>query len=71
MPNSTCKGCPDRKPGCHDHCERFNAWQQLHKAELAYTYDMTHTMSCYHRTYEDKHRERGRKRYLGANGGDE
>ena len=47
MTNPTCKGCPDRKLGCHDHCERFKAWQQMHKAELAYTYDMTHTMSCY------------------------
>ena len=61
---------PGPNPGCHDHCERFKAWQQMHKAELAYTYDMTHTMSCYHRTYEDKHRERGRKRYLGTHGGD-
>lgn len=40
MTNSTCKGCLDRKPGCHDHCERFKAWQQLHKAELAYSCDI-------------------------------
>ncbi len=26
MTNPTCKGCLDRKPGCHDHCERFKAW---------------------------------------------
>lgn len=70
MTNQTCKGCPDRKPGCHDQCERFKAWQHPKKAELSYIYDMTHTMSCYHRTYEDKHRKQGRKRYLGANGGD-
>ena len=70
MTNPTCKGCPDRKPGCHDHCERFKAWQQLHQAERAYTYDMTHTMSCYHRTYEDKHRARGKKKYFEQNGGD-
>ena len=69
MTNQTCKGCPDRHPGFHDSCERFRAWQQEHKAELAYTYDMTHTMSCYHRTYEDKHRERHKKRFFGPNGG--
>lgn len=45
MTNPTCNGCPDRKPGCHDQCERFKAWQQPHKAELDYVYDMTHTMS--------------------------
>lgn len=70
MTNSTCKECPERSPGCHDRCERFKAWQQLHQAERAYTYDMTHTMSCYHRTYEDRHRERGKKKYFGQNEGD-
>ncbi len=25
----TCKGCPDRTPGCHDHCEKY----QKEKAE--------------------------------------
>lgn len=31
---------------------------------------MTVSGMVYRYDYEDKHRERGRKRYLGANGGD-
>lgn len=69
MTNRTCKGCPDRHEACHDHCERYRAWKQEREAEQSYTYDMTHKMSCYRRTYEDKHRERYKKRFFGLNGG--
>ena len=24
--NAPCKGCPDRYPACHDHCERYQAF---------------------------------------------
>lgn len=37
MTNSTCKGCPERSPGCHDRCERFQEWRKTHAAELRYT----------------------------------
>lgn len=24
---SPCKGCPDRYPGCHDHCDKYQEWK--------------------------------------------
>lgn len=33
----TCKGCPDRYPGCHDHCDKYKrekAEYEKRKAEL-------------------------------------
>lgn len=27
---SPCKGCTERYPGCHDHCEKYDTW----KAEI-------------------------------------
>ena len=38
MTNPTCKDCPERSPGCHDHCERFQEWRTNHIAELHYTH---------------------------------
>lgn len=32
----------------------------------AFVYELNHSQSVYHRDYEDKHRERGKKRYLGS-----
>lgn len=69
MDNPCCKDCPTRHTACHDHCERFKAWRAEHEAEASYTKQMTDSGKVYRRTYEDKHRERGRKRYMGANGG--
>ena len=37
MTNATCKDCPERYPGCHDRCERFQEWRKTHAAELRYT----------------------------------
>ena len=39
------------------------------KAENAYNQAMTGHVGVYHRDHEDRHREKGRKRYMGANGG--
>jgi hypothetical protein len=38
-------------------------------AEAAYTREMLDTGKVYHYDHEDRHRERGRKKYMGANGG--
>ena len=27
MKVSPCKGCADRNPGCHDHCEAYKEWK--------------------------------------------
>lgn len=70
MDKAICKGCPDRELACHDHCLRYQRWRLEHEAERQYTYEMTHTMSYYHRSYEDKRRESGAKKYFGHNGGD-
>lgn len=70
MDKMTCKDCPDRHLACHDHCLRYQRWRLDHEAERQYTYDMTHTMSCYRRDWEDRRRETGQKRYFGFCGGD-
>lgn len=38
-------------------------------AEAAYTREMLDTGKVYRYDYEDRHREQGRKKYMGANGG--
>lgn len=64
-----CKDCPARHEACHGHCERFAAWRAEHKAEVDYNRRMTASAIVYRTDYEDRHRQRGRKRYFGANGG--
>ena len=46
-----------------------NAKLQELEAEKAYNRAMTGDVGVYHRDHEDRHREKGRKRYMGANGG--
>lgn len=33
--NFSCKGCPDRHPGCHAKCEKYNREKAAHEAEKA------------------------------------
>lgn len=65
--NTPCKNCPARHPICHD--SRQNARYAQRRAEAAYTREMLDTGKVYHYDHEDRHRERGRKKYMGANGG--
>lgn len=37
--------CPDRRPGCHAHCDAYLAWQKRHNEEKD-------------RVYEEKARQR-------------
>ena len=30
---SPCKGCADRYPACHDHCERFKEYKEIREKE--------------------------------------
>lgn len=69
MTNSSCKDCTARSTACHDSCERFAAWRAAHEAETTYTRKMLDPSKVYHYGSDDKHRERGRKRYTGKNGG--
>ena len=32
-----CQGCTTRYPGCHDHCESYQAWKAEHDAILEKT----------------------------------
>ena len=34
MTDAPCRGCSDRRAGCHASCERYRGWNELHKAEL-------------------------------------
>lgn len=69
MKISACKDCPARYPTCHDHCESYAAWKKERDAETTYTRQMLDSGTVYHYDSEDKHRNRGRKKYMGANGG--
>lgn len=64
-----CKDCPAWHEACHDHCERFAAWRAWHKADAAYNHRMLDRCTVYHTDHEDRHRQRGRKRRFGKNGG--
>lgn len=70
MTNPCCKDCPDRHTACHDSCPKFAEWRREHAAEADYTRRMTAIGKVYRRNWEDKHREKGKKRFLGHNGGD-
>lgn len=69
MVKSFCKDCPNRHTICHDNCEKYQKYKQELAAESSYNRVMTGSIGVYHRGYEDRHREKGRKRYMGANGG--
>lgn len=63
--NTPCKDCPARHPVCHDSCLKYAEFKRQRGAEAAYTREMLDTGN----DHEDRHRERGRKKYMGANGG--
>lgn len=67
MTNSSCKDCTARSPACHYRFERFAAWRAAHEAETTYTRKMLDPGKVYHYGSDDKHRERGRKLYMGKN----
>lgn len=69
MKMTPCKDCPARHPVCHDTCPKHAEFKRQHIAELAYTKQMTDRGVVYRYDHEDRHRERGRKKYMGANGG--
>jgi hypothetical protein len=69
MVKSFCKDCPNRHAICHDTCEKYQKYKQELAVESSYNRAMTGSIGVYHRGYEDRHREKGRKRYMGANGG--
>lgn len=69
MMRKCCKDCSTRHTACHDVCPKYAEYKRQRAAELAYTKQMTDRGVVYRYDYEDRHRERGRKKYMGANGG--
>jgi len=61
-----CHNCTSRKPACHDTCERYKEEKADFEERKEFVRKMNHSESVYHRDYEDKHRERGKKRFLGS-----
>lgn len=61
-----CLNCTSRHQACHDTCEKYKAEKKDFEERKAFVYELNHSQSVYHRDYEDKHRERGKKRYLGS-----
>ena len=61
-----CHNCTSRHTACHDTCEKYKAEKQDFGERKAFVYELNHSQSVYHRDYEDKHRERGKKRFLGS-----
>ena len=52
--------------GMYPTCEKYKAEKQDFEERKAFVYELNHSQSVYHRDYEDKHRERGKKRFLGS-----
>ena len=63
------KACPARHPVCHATCPKYAEFKRPRGAEAAYTREMLDIGKVYRYDHEDRHRERGRKKYMGANGG--
>lgn len=61
-----CHNCTSRKPACHDTCEQYKAEKEDLENRKEFVRKLNHTESVYHRDSEDKHRERGKKRFLGS-----
>ena len=61
-----CHNCTSRHTACHDTCEKYKAEKKDFDERKAFVYELNHSQSVYHRDYEDKHRERGKKRFLGS-----
>ena len=61
-----CKDCPSRHQACHDTCEKYKAEKKDFEERKAFVYELNRSQSVYRRDYEDKHRERGKKRFLGS-----
>lgn len=61
-----CLNCTSRCTACHDTCEKYKAEKKDLEERKAFVHELNHSQSVYHRNYEDKHRERGKKRFLGS-----
>ena len=61
-----CHDCTRRHLACHDTCEAYKAEKTDFEARKHYVHEMNTSQSVYHRDYKDKHRERGKKRFLGG-----
>ena len=61
-----CHNCTSRHTACHDTCEKYKAEKKDFEERKAFVYELNHSQSVYHRDYEDKHRERGKKQFLGS-----
>jgi UDP-N-acetylmuramoylalanine-D-glutamate ligase len=61
-----CLNCTSRHQACHDTCEKYKAEKKDFEKRKAFVYELNHSQSVYHRDYEDKHREKGKKRFLGS-----
>ena len=57
-----CLNCTSRHQACHDTCEKYKAEKKDFEERKAFVHELNHSQSVYHRNYEDKHRERGKKR---------
>ena len=61
-----CHNCTSHHTACHDTCEKYKAEKKDFEERKAFVYELNHSQSVYRRDYEDKHRERGKKRFLGS-----
>ena len=61
-----CLNCTSRCTACHDTCEKYKEENKDFEERKAFVYELNHSQSVYHRDYEDKHREKGKKQFLGS-----
>lgn len=58
-PKTNCRGCTKRYPGCHDHCESYQAWKAWHdKKTAAERLDQEAHSDQYRRILETQKRNR-------------
>ena len=60
-----CKGCSERHPGCHDHCEEYKEWKDRYHAQLEHLKDCGFDipMTASRETAYRAHIKAGKRRY--------
>ena len=65
-----CYGCPDRYPGCHDHCDKYKEWKAKYEEGKKRSEEERYTIfspanPSWQRAYNKRLRDslRGRKKY--------
>jgi hypothetical protein len=42
--NAPCLNCPEKYPGCHDHCDKYKEWKERYQAQQKHLADNKYRM---------------------------